>query len=162
MKKHKKWYALKWLGWKVELALAFAALMFIVAGFILGNVVTVYSNLNFIPKSMTSSNHTNCSDMGLVDTAACLKNQVSAFYYYNISNVGKDLTEEELKQQGGVCKHYAEWYSNQAQNLGFYTKEIVFSVGDLNHEVALISNNEGYCVLDQTSAHCWFIDTSID
>jgi CRISPR/Cas system-associated exonuclease Cas4 (RecB family) len=39
----------------------------------------------------------NCKDMDLLNTSSCLNNELNTFYKYNISQIGKTLTDEELK-----------------------------------------------------------------
>ena len=51
------------------------------------------------------SYYENCSNLSLDDTSYCLKTELSKWYKYNISNIGKDLSIEELKERGGVCSH---------------------------------------------------------
>jgi len=97
---------------------------------------------------------TICENKSLVDTSECLKDYVSTFFFYNISQKGKTLTEEELKQSGGVCSSASEYYKQKAESLGFYgttcDMDVYKSNGTLHrHEIAIISNYEGYIILDQ-------------
>lgn len=96
-----------------------------------------------------------CQDMDLFKTAKCLKTELSTFYDYNISNKGKVLTDQELKTSGGVCSHYAEWYTDKAIELGFHGNTVIFGTGENSaHAVSIISNGAGYCVLDQRVLKC--------
>lgn len=98
----------------------------------------------------------NCSNLTLIGTSVCLESELSQWYKYNISNAEKTLSLEELKQQGGVCHHYAEWYYNQANNLGFNAEKVIIQMSsNISHEMTIISDETGYCVLDQTDTWCW-------
>ena len=124
---------------------------------IIASAVGVLSNeaLFYSKSPETSKLNSTCSDLSLNDTAFCLRDKLKTWYNYNESNVYKELTEDELKSQGGVCWHYARWYEEQAKNLGFYTKEVSIDVNEsLAHVFTVISDDEGYCVVDQTKATC--------
>lgn len=84
--------------------------------------------------------------------SANYSNQVFGFYNYNINNRYEYLTDEELKEQGGVCRHYADWYVKQATKDGFNAKRLSFPVDeDGGHSIAVIANSGGYCILDSTT-----------
>jgi len=116
----------------------------------------------------------NCSNKDIFTTSHCLGDELNEFYNYNISNVGKGLNLSELKEQGGVCEHYADWYKDNFINLGaeqnkqiewqpiqktnpkFYISEIVFSIdNETAHVISIVSNKEGYCLLDMLDVNCW-------
>ena len=93
----------------------------------------------------------------LEDTAYCLKNELKTFYNYNSSNIGKELTLTELREQGGVCSHYSAWYVQNMEKYGYKSEKLVFDM-NLNktkkHAIAVSSDDTGYCVLDQLSINC--------
>jgi len=98
----------------------------------------------------------NCSNLSINDTAYCLNDKVMEFFHYNESNLGKDISYERLKKEGGVCHHYALLYQKAGKELGFYTeKPIIHSGNGSSHTFAIISNDEGYCLLDQTDVFCF-------
>jgi len=91
-----------------------------------------------------------CCNKDLSDTAICLKNNIIEIYHYNESNIGVSLTFEELKEQGGVCEHYSILYINSARALGFVADYVVIDIkNETYHMVAVISDETGYCILDQ-------------
>lgn len=103
----------------------------------------------------------DCSDLNMVDTAKCLNKELKEFYNYNLSNTylywnkGKPKIKDwnRIKEEGGVCWHYAEWYVINAKELGFHGERIVvdYDLNDFDHAIALITNNKDeYCLLDQT------------
>lgn len=118
------------------------------------------------------SYNSDCKNLSLFETSNCLKEELSNFYKYNLSNVGKKLTLEELKANGGVCEHYTDWYKDNLIGLGYvmldddelrtvrakdenYVSTHRISISkDTNHIYAVASNYEGYCVLDQLNIEC--------
>jgi hypothetical protein len=121
-----------------------------------------------------ASDSSGCDNLSLENTAKCLKKNLKEFYYYNISNVDKELTLEELKEQGGVCWHYARWWRDEFIRLGaklskdgdkyyieensskFYIKEVTFSIdNETSHRIAIVSSAGGWCALEQLSIDCF-------
>lgn len=94
-----------------------------------------------------------CSGLDLFKTAWCLNKNVKTFYSYNISNIGKVLTFDQLKVEGGVCEHYSALYQYLAEQLGYEGETIDFFPSDLEigHTFFIMYNKEGYCVLDQNA-----------
>lgn len=75
---------------------------------------------------------------------------VNQSYYYNRSNpYSTYLTTEQLIQQGGTCSHYAKWFIQLAQADNYFAKPIRVNLEtDELHEMAIMSNRQGYCILD--------------
>jgi len=123
-----------------------------VLGFLSSRLLT-YSNVNIaLPtfnKEIISENR--CSGMKLLETANCLQTELKEFYIYNMSNLREKYDVEKLKAGGGVCWHFAQWYSDRAKETGYYSKEVTVDIGDIVHVFTVISNEEGYCIMDQTS-----------
>ncbi len=66
-----------------------------------------------------------------------------------------ELDFETLKEQGGVCTSWSDYYNEIGQGLGFYTENIIIKVEDgLSHEFNVWSNEDKYCILDQTEVIC--------
>ena len=83
---------------------------------------------------------------------------VRTWYKYNESNINFSLSSDQLKEEGGVCWHYAKYYSNLAYNLGFHnlTIDIGPSKRDTWHEFALVYDDDlNYCLIDQTGYKCF-------
>jgi hypothetical protein len=69
-------------------------------------------------------------------------------YKYNISNV-RNTNLSDIKTQGGVCWQYADIYENYLSNKSIFTKKEIIQInGSTLHEFLIISNHEGYCILD--------------
>lgn len=98
-----------------------------------------------------------CKNKNLEDTSICLRNYIKTFYFYNLSN----LLEENftiVKESGGVCDQYNQFYSDSLNNLNFNAKTILIGGKDLTHKLTIAwtkNLNEGtYCILDQKSVFC--------
>lgn len=105
----------------------------------------------------------NCSDLDIFLSSACLNMELKKFYNYNLLNVNKNLSFDELKKFGGVCSHYSEWYKQQMINLGFYAERFKISVDNKTaHSFTIASSKDGYCVLDgkdfDVNTNCWWFD----
>ena len=84
---------------------------------------------------------------------------IEPYYYYNYSNRLSALTIEKLKEQGGVCRHYAYWYIDLAKQDGYYAyKERTDWRDGTAHAKAKITSVEGNyyieCYIDQTTYWC--------
>lgn len=90
-------------------------------------------------KHLTSNSINNCTG-DFMQSVQCMQQDLSSWYNYNLTNLGKKMTEEEFKTNGGVCSHASEWYGTKAKALGFNAQQIIIydSVGE-------------YCVVDQTT-----------
>jgi len=95
-------------------------------------------------------NEISCANLTLEQTAKCLQDEQSKWYNYNLSNINKTLTLDELKEKGGVCRHYSKWYYDNFKRLGFNAKQVVIH-GSSNGHVFTIAwdNTTSYCILDQ-------------
>lgn len=102
------------------------------------------------------SNNYDCNNLNLMNTSDCLVNEVSKWFIYNMTNWQKNITEEQLKNEGGTCWAYADWYDSQVKNLGFNSTEVIIPSGKIStHKFTVISNEEGYCILDQIYTWCF-------
>jgi len=96
----------------------------------------------------------NCENETLINTANCLKEELSQFYKYNITNYAKTISEKQLKEQGGACVQFSEWYIKKAKSLNYIAETIDIDMEKSKHEIAIISDNTGYCILDQLNINC--------
>ena len=137
--------------------------------------IAVIINIIFlgpIPDKQNLSENLSCEGKDIFETSNCLKNELSEFFNYNISNKGKDLNLSQLKEQGGVCRHYADYYMDNFLKLGarainlkqyykedtppYYVSEFVFPVTNkTSHVITIVSNEDGWCSLDQLEVKCW-------
>lgn len=120
----------------------------IVATFSLGYMTQPIINDNFLNRFTSSK---VMEPINLNTESLKMWNELREFWKYNITNLKTDLTLEELKEQGGVCWHYSNWYVEQAKERGLYGKEVRFFGDDNGHSIAIIydKNLTEYCVMDQ-------------
>lgn len=92
-----------------------------------------------------------CSNLNIVETAVCLNTNLKVIYYFNLSNTGKKLTFEQLKELGGTCEHYSELYKSAAEELGFVAELEIVDMRDkeFDHVYTRISDETAYCILEQ-------------
>ena len=135
----------------------FLVLSLILFGLALGIIsyTPLVTELNTKLKITDIPNNSDCKNMDLEKTAECLRKEVSQFYNYNISNWKNKLTIDELKTMGGVCQHYTDYYLMRLKEIGFDSSSLIIPIGNnATHIFAVISNEEGYCILDQTIIKC--------
>jgi hypothetical protein len=130
---------------------------FVILGISLGILSTNYIlNLPNGSNILSNIESSNCTGLDLITTSTCLNLQLKEFYHYNISNVGKEMTLDQLKTEGGVCEHYAKWYNNQSSNLGFNSKYVTFYINStMLHAINIMSDKSGYCIQDQIDTKCF-------
>lgn len=102
----------------------------------------------------------DCSGMGLSHTAYCLEDYVESIFIYNSTDDLKRLTLEELKERGGDCKDYTDFYEEWFNYYGYKIKRIEISIErdewgiDRGHEFLVAYNEKGYCEVDMTTIRC--------
>jgi hypothetical protein len=78
------------------------------------------------------------------------------FYKFNVSNHLRNLNESELKDLGGVCWHYTNWYQAQLKDSPYNLKEVLIDINKTTkHKFLISSNTDGYCILDQFVVKCF-------
>jgi len=96
-----------------------------------------------------------CRDLGLLDSTECVTQLTKTFYKYNLDNLGKDLDFTTLKEQGGVCSSWSDYYNKVGKDLGYNTRNVIVKVtDDFSHEFNVWSDETKYCILDQTETIC--------
>lgn len=96
-----------------------------------------------------------CRELGLLDSTACVTQLTKTFYKYNLDNLGKDLDFTTLKEQGGVCSSWSNYYNKIGKELGYNTRNVIIKVtDDFSHEFNVWSDENRYCIIDQTEAVC--------
>jgi len=92
----------------------------------------------------------NCEGLNLKKTAFCLVENIETFFVYNGSNIPESFNS--LKEYGGICGDWADLYISLGDKLGFFTESLTMRITNIEgHRIAIISNDEGFCILDQTS-----------
>lgn len=96
-----------------------------------------------------------CENLSMRETAYCLNDYVEKIYKYKETKDNQHLTLEELKEEGGDCLNWAELYDSNARELGFNSEIIIIDTENkTKHAFTTISDNTGYCILDQTQVRC--------
>jgi len=98
----------------------------------------------------------DASNLKVINASQVYVDWVNTFYYYNESNINKDLTLTELQEQGCVCRHIAQLYFELAKKDGFYayvSPQIQVEPG-MSHVVTIVSSSQGWCVLDMDKFFC--------
>lgn len=99
--------------------------------------------------------YSHCNTGELISTSYCLRDYVSNFYKPNMSNWHNNLSFERLKLEGGVCWHYADLYAEMGDDLGYYTTKPIMEMNStVNHQVAILSQGNKYCILDGKNIRC--------
>lgn len=102
-----------------------------------------------------------CANLSLMETANCLNENIKSIYKYNLTDDSIDLTLDQLKQRGGDCNDWTKLYKEYANDLGFYTTTPLIKIKKgFAHTFLIMSNKEGYCILDQKMIKCYKIITS--
>jgi len=139
-------------------------------------ISAIIINITLLNKEKTpnlSEIEIKCENKDIFLTSECLRNKLGGFYNYNKYNVGKNLNIIQLKEQGGVCEHYANWYKDNFIKLGakeveqkdyfkkektnskFYISKIVLPItNETSHVISIVSNEKGYCILDMNEIDC--------
>lgn len=109
--------------------------------------------------NMNTDSPEECQNLSLERTAYCLNNYVKDIYKYNVTQDIRKLSLEELKENGGDCKNWAELYYDMGDSLGFHVKRPVVTMmkGEFAHTFTVMSDETGYCVLDQRTIECFEI-----
>ena len=127
------------------------------------NVIIYFKSHEFDYKSKAITNNTlsnvleECNNLSIKMTARCLNRDIRGIYNYSIErksiyyNGKLENYYNWIRDNGGVCHHYAKLYVNLAEELGYEGETITFGT----HQVAIIyNNNSDYCLMDQVNYYC--------
>ncbi len=97
-----------------------------------------------------------CNKENISEASSCVVKITSEFYKYNEENIGKNLTFDELKEEGGVCSSWSDYYNEIGRSLGYNTSNVTVPIsGFVYHRLSVWSDENGYCILDQTEFSCF-------
>jgi hypothetical protein len=109
------------------------------------------TNIFFNTSNSHITNLSICGNQSLEHIANCLKDYLTTFYNYTILP-DKRRTLEEIKQNGGDCYDYSNLYADWGKELGVYGKVVIMdNDNESAHAIAILSNSEGYCMMEQTN-----------
>jgi hypothetical protein len=118
----------------------------------------IFTNFHYVQKIelIKTSNLTeddivsNCSNMSLFRSSSCIVDKITPYFVYNITDDKLNLSFDELMSRGGDCKDWSELYKRLGKELGFYSTTTIMDVSsEKAHDVAILSDKTGYCLLDQ-------------
>lgn len=147
-------------------------IVILVNAILIASLFSIYaSGINVKEKSDI---YNKCSNLDLLTTSKCLNEDLRIFYKYNLSNVEKQLSLDELKNQGGVCKNWADYIVDKFIELGsrenkegkpiimeskpykFYVKEVNIQIdNETSHVITIASNSQGFCLFSNANYQCW-------
>jgi len=122
--------------------------MSVILGFLVHDIYNDYKTNDVSQEEIIIDDYIQCNDLSLENTSKCLKDYISTFYNYTVRS-DKIRTIEDIKENGGDCYDYNKLYERLGKELGFDTYSFRIAIGDKFHRIALISDETGYCVLDQ-------------
>ena len=97
-----------------------------------------------------------CYNLSLADTANCLVTYTKPIYKYRKNPDINRLSYDELVDQGGDCSDWSSYYAVLAEAMGYYVYTPTMRVNKTNwHQVAIMSGDEGFCLIDQVNYQCW-------
>lgn len=146
---------------KDKILLFISLVILISTSMYIGYIYGDYINSHFIEDSLLEKtffetiNNTNCTNLTLEDTAYCLRDSIKPYFKYNETDDNITLTFDELKERGGDCRDWSLLYDKLKPES--YHGEIItvksYKVNNTlySHDFYVISNEEGYCILDQVS-----------
>jgi hypothetical protein len=99
----------------------------------------------------------SCYKGFLESSALCLNDEVKTWHSYNKENENKTLTFEELKTMGGVCHHYADFYTSVLKGYGYKTETVNIYGDKKGHSFTVAWTNDltKYCIIDQITTECF-------
>lgn len=97
-----------------------------------------------------------CINLSMEETSYCLNDHVNSIFQYKETDDKRRLTLEELKEEGGDCKDWSELYMKYIDNLNFYSEIVIIDTNEKEaHAFVIISDDTGYCKLDQMDINCF-------
>lgn len=97
-----------------------------------------------------------CINLSLKETSSCLNDYICSIFKYKSRKDYEKPTLQELIDDGGDCKNWAELYESYALELDFYSEVIIIDTSDESkHAFTIISDETGYCKLDQMNLDCF-------
>ncbi len=93
----------------------------------------------------------DCENLTLRETADCLRDYISTFYNYTITDDDSFKGLDYMLEYGGDCADYSQLYESLGNSLGFYSEYVIIQTGNRTaHAFAVLSSDEKeYCILDQ-------------
>lgn len=136
---------------------------FIVFGFICAIIgILAYFLANAILNQLQYQSQYPVSSSNLSKVMKSTVNKTNLFYKYRFTN--KDVTDRsqnitDLELNGGDCVDWTHYYDSIASKNNFSYYDIIIPINQsISHELSVIYNEEGYCVIDQQNIECSVYD----
>ena len=96
-----------------------------------------------------------CNGTSIFRDARCMNRNVKSIFKYREHPNSETLTFKELKEEGGSCNDWSMLYYNSAESLGYHSQYVELPINSsISHVFTVISDDEGYCLLDQKRFYC--------
>jgi len=118
-------------------------------------------DMNDVVNSEAYLSGPNCGNLSFQDTAVCLNDFTRKYFFYNITDDDLNLNVQDMMEQGGDCKNWAEFYQTYMAFYGFNNSQIVRlfveKKGDISmyHVYLAVSHKTGYCNMDIRDLECY-------
>jgi hypothetical protein len=121
--------------------------------------ITIIQDKNIVSQVENTNNIINdsfiCQNLSLKKTVNCVVDYVSGFYKYNLTDDSVNLSFEQLRNRGGDCKDWSEFYVKEFIDYGFKAEMIIFNVDSkTNHAYVNVHDESGYCVVGALNYDC--------
>ena len=134
-------------------------------------VLIMFINLlSLIPQNIESKTISNitqqnilesCKNLNLENTAFCLKNNIKPFYKFKERNDNLKIPFSMLRDYGGDCKDWSEFYNDSLSKLGYNAEYIILQNDTFAHTHLITwefnNNQTTYCSIDQLNINCYNI-----
>ena len=86
----------------------------------------------------------------------CVMIYIQPRFRYLIRDDAEDVGMTTLLIEGGDCRNWAQFWSYVGKYYGYNSQEITIDVDKYtSHRFTILSNDEGYCKLDQNKIDCF-------
>ena len=125
------------------------------------NIDIKIKNSFLFPQSKEGVNYDNIIhdfyfDNDIRGTLSCARNHLFNDYKYVITSDFVSLTFDELLEQGGDCKNWNDLWRNIGHDYYYDVEAVLIEGRDGEfHIFSIISNSEGYCLVDQMTVDCF-------
>ena len=92
----------------------------------------------------------------LRDTVSCEIDNIRPYYIYRLNDDRNYLTDTVLLTFGGDCLDWTRYYEKSFKQKKLLTERIYIDINEsTNHVFLMVSNNQGYCIVDQRDYMCF-------
>jgi len=87
----------------------------------------------------------------------CVNEHVSRFYHYVVRDDDEVINFTVLMQEGGDCGNWAKFWEYVGAQYDYDIEPVRIDVekGVVAHRFSILSNQQGYCNVDQTNVDCF-------